>query len=478
MTTAGSRGSDIVISSHPKTCDESASSSSQSCAEAGGKKSSSPSAEARRDRQQRASERRVEQRAGDAAEVAGPVPQGEQESRVRHAGQEPEEDAEARVVTIRTLLQRAGDEDDSAHRDRDRDHRRARRTLPEEQPGGEPHEEHLRVAEDSGQPRTHVLDRPVPDDQVEGEERTGEPGRGDLIASKVEGRAFDPRATPPGGAEAPRRRNGRTPLWKATRRQTVQDRGERDRHGGASAAGTGRPERNDTRRRLCQAAAVESSGSPLNVRDYERLAEETLDEGSFGYFAGGSGDEHTLRANLEAFDLWRTPAARPRRRHLGGRPRVSVLGNEISMPDHHRTGRLPAHGPSRRRGRRRTGCLGSRNDHVPLEASPPRPWPMSPRPLPSASGGSSSTGIPTVASRRRSSTRRGKPGSRPSCSRSTCRRSSAGGERDLRTGFVLKPEYRIDGLRLCARRPRRAHSVSRSRADRPPPHLARPRMAP
>jgi isopentenyl diphosphate isomerase/L-lactate dehydrogenase-like FMN-dependent dehydrogenase len=76
---------------------------------------------------------------------------------------------------------------------------------------------------------------------------------------------------------------------------------------------------------------VETGGGPLNALDYERLAEETLDEGSFGYFAGGSGDEHTLRANLEAFDLWRL------------RPRVlvdvtsvttavNVLGHEISMP--------------------------------------------------------------------------------------------------------------------------------------------------
>jgi 4-hydroxymandelate oxidase len=70
---------------------------------------------------------------------------------------------------------------------------------------------------------------------------------------------------------------------------------------------------------------------PLNVWDYERLAEETLDEAAFGYFAGGAGDEHTVRANVAAFDSWRL------------RPRVlvdvgevsaatTVLGTEISMP--------------------------------------------------------------------------------------------------------------------------------------------------
>jgi 4-hydroxymandelate oxidase len=70
---------------------------------------------------------------------------------------------------------------------------------------------------------------------------------------------------------------------------------------------------------------------PLNVRDYERLAEEALDEASFGYFAGGAGDEHAVRGNVEAFDRWRL------------RPRVlvdvgevttatAVLGTQLSMP--------------------------------------------------------------------------------------------------------------------------------------------------
>jgi isopentenyl diphosphate isomerase/L-lactate dehydrogenase-like FMN-dependent dehydrogenase len=70
---------------------------------------------------------------------------------------------------------------------------------------------------------------------------------------------------------------------------------------------------------------------PLNVWDYERLAEEALDDASFGYFAGGAGDEHAVRGNVEAFDRWRL------------RPRVlvdvgdvtaatTVLGEELSMP--------------------------------------------------------------------------------------------------------------------------------------------------
>jgi isopentenyl diphosphate isomerase/L-lactate dehydrogenase-like FMN-dependent dehydrogenase len=69
----------------------------------------------------------------------------------------------------------------------------------------------------------------------------------------------------------------------------------------------------------------------LSVWDYERAAEAMLDEPSFGYFAGGAGDEHSIRGNLEAFDRWRL------------RPRVlvdvgevttvtTVLGEELSMP--------------------------------------------------------------------------------------------------------------------------------------------------
>jgi isopentenyl diphosphate isomerase/L-lactate dehydrogenase-like FMN-dependent dehydrogenase len=76
---------------------------------------------------------------------------------------------------------------------------------------------------------------------------------------------------------------------------------------------------------------VPSEANPLNVWDYERLAAEKLDEASFGYFAGGAGDEHAVRANVEAFDRWRL------------RPRVlvdvgevttatTVLGMELSMP--------------------------------------------------------------------------------------------------------------------------------------------------
>jgi isopentenyl diphosphate isomerase/L-lactate dehydrogenase-like FMN-dependent dehydrogenase len=70
---------------------------------------------------------------------------------------------------------------------------------------------------------------------------------------------------------------------------------------------------------------------PINVADYERLAAERLEPGVHGYFAGGAGDERTLRDNVAAFA----------RRSLHPRvlvdvsevsTRTTVLGTEISMP--------------------------------------------------------------------------------------------------------------------------------------------------
>lgn len=43
---------------------------------------------------------------------------------------------------------------------------------------------------------------------------------------------------------------------------------------------------------------------PVNVADYEALAAERLEPAVLGYFAGGAGDERTLRRNLEAFEDW------------------------------------------------------------------------------------------------------------------------------------------------------------------------------
>jgi isopentenyl diphosphate isomerase/L-lactate dehydrogenase-like FMN-dependent dehydrogenase len=70
---------------------------------------------------------------------------------------------------------------------------------------------------------------------------------------------------------------------------------------------------------------------PINVWDYERLAEERMSEHARAYYLGGAGDEWTLRENVAAFQRW---TLRPR--YLVDVGLVStetrVLGEEISMP--------------------------------------------------------------------------------------------------------------------------------------------------
>ena len=41
--------------------------------------------------------------------------------------------------------------------------------------------------------------------------------------------------------------------------------------------------------------------APLNVEEYENAARGCLEAGTFDFFAGGAGDESTLRANRAAY---------------------------------------------------------------------------------------------------------------------------------------------------------------------------------
>jgi isopentenyl diphosphate isomerase/L-lactate dehydrogenase-like FMN-dependent dehydrogenase len=69
----------------------------------------------------------------------------------------------------------------------------------------------------------------------------------------------------------------------------------------------------------------------VNVADFEALAEATLDAGAFGYFAGGAGDERTLRENVAA---WGRLRLRPRVLVDVGATSAAttVLGTPVSMP--------------------------------------------------------------------------------------------------------------------------------------------------
>ena len=70
---------------------------------------------------------------------------------------------------------------------------------------------------------------------------------------------------------------------------------------------------------------------PINVADFERLAAERLERGPLDYFAGGAGDEVTLRENVAAWGHWRL-----RPRVLKDVREVStaaeVLGRPVEMP--------------------------------------------------------------------------------------------------------------------------------------------------
>ena len=71
--------------------------------------------------------------------------------------------------------------------------------------------------------------------------------------------------------------------------------------------------------------------TPINVADYERLAEKRCEPGYWGYVVGGAGDELTLRENVAAFGRVRL---RPRALVdvSGVTARTTVLGSEVAMP--------------------------------------------------------------------------------------------------------------------------------------------------
>lgn len=70
---------------------------------------------------------------------------------------------------------------------------------------------------------------------------------------------------------------------------------------------------------------------PINIADYERLAEGALQAGPLGYYAGGAGDERTLRDNVAA---WGRHKLLPRGLVdvSGVDAATTVLGMPVSMP--------------------------------------------------------------------------------------------------------------------------------------------------
>jgi isopentenyl diphosphate isomerase/L-lactate dehydrogenase-like FMN-dependent dehydrogenase len=69
----------------------------------------------------------------------------------------------------------------------------------------------------------------------------------------------------------------------------------------------------------------------VNVWDYEAVAADRLEAGAYGYYAGGAGDELTLRDNVDAYRRWQL---RPRVLVDVAEPSTTttVLGREIGLP--------------------------------------------------------------------------------------------------------------------------------------------------
>lgn len=69
----------------------------------------------------------------------------------------------------------------------------------------------------------------------------------------------------------------------------------------------------------------------VNLEDHAARARAVLGDGAWAYFAGGAADEHTLRANPDA---WQTLTLRPRvlRPLTGGHTRTELLGRPLAHP--------------------------------------------------------------------------------------------------------------------------------------------------
>ena len=117
----------------------------------------------------------VEERARRSPDVGVDVPQDQQEERVHDRVEQPEQDAQLRVVAVGARADHARDQHDAAEHDRHGDQRAVLGALAERRPGEQRDEDDLDVAEHRGQPGADRLDGVVPESQVGGEQHPREP---------------------------------------------------------------------------------------------------------------------------------------------------------------------------------------------------------------------------------------------------------------------------------------------------------------
>ena len=118
-----------------------------------------------------------------------------------------------------------------------------------------------------------------------------------------------------------------------------------------------------SRTRSTSPAAPSGRSRPRTGR---RAARETLEQGPFGYVAGGAGSEATMRANLRGVRA-AAPAAADARRQRRARPLRRGARPALAGPVPARAGRRPLDRPRRRRARRRPRRPRDRRADDPLE---------------------------------------------------------------------------------------------------------------
>ena len=117
----GQPPSETVIRSQPTTCELSASARSHSGRLEGRREVEITQDQAGGDDEDAVASVASKSGPGDAAPLAGAPSQRKQEARVGDSGEESEDRAELRVASVGAVLQNTRDEEDSGHRDRDRE---------------------------------------------------------------------------------------------------------------------------------------------------------------------------------------------------------------------------------------------------------------------------------------------------------------------------------------------------------------------
>lgn len=106
---------------------------------------------------------------------AGGLSQHQDVHRVQHRHANAERDPQSRMSSVAAGSRQAADQHQASDHHRKRDHQPTVRALAEHGPGGERHQHDLEVVDNRAEASPYVSDRVAPQDQVGGQEHSGEP---------------------------------------------------------------------------------------------------------------------------------------------------------------------------------------------------------------------------------------------------------------------------------------------------------------